>query len=170
MSISLSDVQNKTQKTRDFEDLRKLPFALREYYSQQKHRFDELYDRRTDTYLKRFRMIKYKLYDRQYGNPNADIANIYWNIFNEKSVQDLIDELLFDRKWFYHPVRKFDKWHTVSEYYYQQPDYYWLLLVFNRISDPFQALQDFNIIRVPFMEFLERLPYKTTFDFSGGKL
>ena len=161
----------RTKETRNFDDLRQLPVALREFYSSQKGKFDALYDnRQTSAFLQRFKTIKYSISDREYGSPNENICNIFFNIINDKEVQELIDQMTFDRQWVFHPVRAFDKWNTIAEQYYESEELYWIILVFNRITDPFTALTDFNIVRIPNIDFLYRMPYRTEFEFTGGSI
>jgi hypothetical protein len=168
MGISLSDIKNKTSESLDLDDLRQLPISIRDYFSRTKTKFDALYNNRsTDTYLQRFRSTKYPVQDRLYGSPNEEICNIYLNILNSKEVNDLIDDYIFNNKWVYHPVRKFDRWTTISRYYYSEDRYFWLLLMFNRIADPFQSLLNFNMIRVANQEIIQSIPYRDVFNFRG---
>jgi len=168
MSIANKSLK-RTKETRNFDDLRQLPVSLREFYSSKSGKFDRLYDnRRTSDFLQRFKTMKYPILDRDYGSPNGDMCNIFFNIICDREVQDLIDQMTFDRKWIYHPVRKFDMWHTISLKYYNTEDLFWIILTFNRITDPFTALTDFNIVRIPNIEFLYRMPYRTDFEFTGG--
>jgi len=110
----------KTEESRNYDDLRKLPLALREFYGFSKAQFDHLYDnRRTIDWLQRFKTVKYPVLDRDYGSPNENMCNIFFNIINDKEVQELIDRMTFDRQWFFHPIRKFDKWHTIAQKHYQ---------------------------------------------------
>lgn len=161
----------RTQETRNFDDLRQLPLSLRKFFSSKKGNFDKLYDnRKTSDWLQRFMVSKYPILDRDYGSPNEDICNIFFNVINDKETQDLIDQMTFDREWVFHPIRKFDKWNTISKYYYNDENLFWIIIVFNRIADPFTALTDFNIVRIPNISFLYRMPYRTEFDFNGGIL
>lgn len=167
-TLTIAALKNTTKNSRDIDDMRQYPLAIRQYLKNQKTKFDGLYDnRQTDTYLQRFRTCKYPVQDRQFGSPNEDICNIFLNIFHEKEVQKLIDDYTFERRWVYHPVRQFEKWHTVSNLYYNDEDYFWMLLIFNRIVDPFTALEDFNMIRVPNFSFLNDLPYNISFDYTS---
>lgn len=169
-NITLFDVRNKTSDARDIEEMRQFPLAIRDYLKNKKTNFDNLYDnRRTDEFLQRFKSCKYPIRDRSFGSPNEDICNIFLNIFNDKEVSKLIDQYTFDRKWIYHPVRKFEKWHTISKQYYNDESKFWLILIFNRIVDPFTALQDFNIVRIPEADFLQDIPYRVTFDYASAR-
>jgi hypothetical protein len=170
-TLTIAELKNTTKNSRDIDDMRQYPLAIRQYLKNQKTKMDGLYDnRQTDTFLQRFRTVKYPVQDRQFGSPNEDICNIYLNMFHEKEVQQLIDDYTFDRRWIYHPVRKFEKWHTISNLYYNGEEYFWVLLIFNRIVNPFTALQDFNMIRVPNFTFLYDLPYNISFDYTAVQI
>lgn len=159
--------QRQSEESRNFDEMKKLPPALRDYYSNQSNKFDKLYNNRpTDSFLQRFRTAKYNIKDRTYGGPNEDIANIFFNILNDKEVQELIDDMIFNRKWIFHPIRRFENWSTIANKFYNDENLYWLLIIFNRIVDPFKALLDFNMVRVPNIDFLHRMPYRIRFDYS----
>jgi len=168
--ITLTRLRNTTEEVRNFDELRQYPLAVREFLKNRKGAFDLLYsNRKTDTFLHRFKSVKYPVRDRDFGSPNADICNVFLNLLNDREIQEIIDEYTFNRQWIYHPVRKFEKWHTIASLYYGQGAYFWLILVFNRIVDPFKALEHFNIVRVPDFSFLQDLPYTITFDYSSAK-
>ena len=168
MTLTLSDLKNKTNSARNAEEMRQYPMAIREYFAAEKGRMDGLYsNRKTDAQLQRYRSIKYPIDDRAYGSPNGEICNIYLNLLSSREVNQLIEDMIFEREWVFHPVRPFETWATISLRYFSDPDYFWLILLFNRIDDPFSALQNFNMIRIPNYSFLQRLPYRIDFDFSN---
>jgi len=105
---------------------------------------------------------------RDYGSPNEDISNIFINIMNDKEVNSIIDRYTFERKWVYHPIRQFEKWQTISKIYYNNESYFWIPIVFNKIIDPFHGLTDFNIVRIPELQFLFDLPYLVRFSFLAA--
>lgn len=165
---TLSEIRNKTQQQRNWDELRQYPPAIRDYMSRDKGDFDPRYDnRKNDTFLQRFKGVKYPLLDRDFGSPNEDVCNIFQNLYNDKRINEMIDQYTFERKWVYHPVRPFEKWHNVSQTYYNNEAYFWVILLFNRIVDPFQALLDFNLVRVPNLEFIFGLPYTFYYDFAS---
>lgn len=167
----LDKIRNTTEQVRNIDELRQFPLAIREYLKNKKTPFDKLYsERTTDSFLQRFKTTKYPVVDRSFGSPNEDICNVFLNLLNNKEVNTLIDEYTFNRQWIYHPVRKFEKWHTIANLYYNDETKFWLLLVFNKIVDPFTALEDFNIIRVPEIEFLYDMPYSVRFDYTSVKV
>jgi hypothetical protein len=168
MALTLSDIKNKTKSARNAEEMRQYPMAIREYFASERGRMDGLYNNRpTDAQIQRYRSIKYPVDDRDYGSPNEEICNIYLNLLNTKEVNEIIDEMIFEREWVFHPIRPFETWTTISLRYYADPDMFWLILLFNRISDPFTALQNFNMIRIPNESFVQRIPYRIDFDFSN---
>ncbi len=166
---TLKQIQNKTTESRQYDQLKEYPLAIRKYLSGTSVKFDNpYYNRSTDAQLRFLSTIKYDMQDRDYGSNNEDIANIYLNMLNSKGVQELIDSYIFNRQWVYHPVRKFEKWNTLSHIYYNEQNYYWLILVFNRIVDPFQDLLNFNLVRIPNLTFLNDLPSSFVFRYTGG--
>jgi hypothetical protein len=126
--------------------------------------FDTLYtNRKSNTFLQRFMKVKLPIGDRDFGSPQEMMCNIYMNLTQDKSTNDLIDEYIFSRRWVYHPVRSFEKWHNISKQYYGNQEDYWAILVFNKISDPFTALEHLSMVRVPYDTFI--IDLKTRWDF-----
>lgn len=169
-NIDLSEIRNKSKKDRNYETLRELPISIRDYLSDLEFgEFDRIYeDRGLDTFMQRFRTIRYPIDDRDFGSPNEEVANLYYNLYNEQETEDLIDDFLDRREWVYHPVREFEDWRHIARLYYNNEDFFWAILVFNRITDPFQALKDFNAVRVPAQAFIFQLPIRKTFSYGGS--
>jgi len=166
---SISNIKNKTSESRLYDNLKEFPIALRQYLSNGKTQFDKtFFNRATDSQLRLFNTIKYNVTDREFGGNNIDITNIYLNLANSKEVQTLIDEYIFSKSWVFHPVRKFEKWNILSNIYYNTEDYYWIILLFNRIVDPFTDLLNFNIVRIPNISFLNDIPTPSSFKYVGG--
>lgn len=46
-------------------------------------------------------------------------------------------------------VKRNDTWDSIALYYYNNPTYYWILLSYNRVQDPFQEPTEGQIIKVP---------------------
>lgn len=167
--MNIEALKQSTSDSREYDNLRQLPLAIRQYRQKSYQKFDSYFDRRpTDTFLQRFFNTKYPITDREFGKPNSNFCNIFLSIMNSVEVQNIIDDMLYNREWVYHPVRVFEKWHTVSRLYYGSEEYFWLILIFNRIIDPFRALQDFSMVRIPNFIFLQRLPYRMSFDFTNA--
>lgn len=169
MSVNISTIKNTSQTSRVNDTLKKFPMAIRQYLSNGKTRFDKsFFNRSTNEFLRFFTTVKYDMDDRDYGSKNTEITNIYLNMLNSKEVNDLIDLYVFNKFWVYHPIRKFESWNTLSNIYYNDETYYWMILIFNKITDPFTALLNFNIIRIPQFSFLNDLPSEFAYRFTGG--
>jgi len=168
--MDLEILKLSTKDSREYDNLRQYPLAIRQFRQKSSMKFDKTYDyRSSDTFLQRFLLTKYPIGDRDFGSPNGDICNVFLNIMNQPEVNALITSMLENREWIYHPVRPFEKWHNLSKYYYNNESYFWLILLFNRIIDPFRALQDFNMVRIPNFDFLQRLPFRFEFDFGQAE-
>jgi phage pi2 protein 07 len=169
MPVKLSDIKNKTKVSRQYDTLKEFPMSMRQYLSSGAARFDKKYfNRGTADQLRFMFSARYNVDDRDFGGTNLEIANIYLNMLNSPEVNKLIEIYLFNKFWVFHPVRKFEKWNTLSNIYYNDENYYWMILVFNRIVDPFKDLLDFNIVRIPNFSFLNDLPTEFTYRFTGG--
>ena len=170
-NITLSKLKNSTEESRQWDEMRQYPPALRKFFAQSKAKFDRNYDnRKTNQWIQRTLSTKYPIQDRTYGSPNEDICNIFYNLYNDKEINQIIEDYTFERRWIYHPVRSFEKWTDIARNYYRDDGLFWLILVFNRITDPFQALLDFNIVRIPNIDFLQELPYSYTYDFTSAQI
>jgi hypothetical protein len=168
--MDIKNVLNKSRVTFENEILRQLPLALREFASPNDNKFDQNYDNRSlDEFLSYSSSVKYPIQDTNYGSPNVVLCNIFLNQFNSSNVDDIIEDYIENKLWVYHPVRSFEKWHNISELYYNVQRYFWVLLIFNRITDPFQSLRDLNIIRVPYVSFISQLKNRFNFNFSNSQ-
>jgi len=161
--MNIKQIKNTTKEYRDLEDLRQLPLSIRKD-KENKGKFDTYYNNRpVDSFLQRFTKVKLPIGDRVFGSPQEDICNIYMNLTSDKRTQDLIDDLLFSRSWIYHPVREFEKWHNIANYYYNDSSLFWTLLLFNRINNPFTSLNNFSMIRIPSISFVDNLKHRWDF-------
>jgi hypothetical protein len=167
--MDIEYLKNTTEESRTFDSLRQLPISIRRFIQSNSRAFDaDFNNRASDTMLSLFTRVKYPITDRTFGSPNADICNIFLNMFNQPEINELIEDMVFNREWIFHPVRPFEKWHNLSKRYYGNESYFWLILLFNRVTDPFRDLQDFNIVRIPNFTFLGRLPSRMEFDYSNA--
>lgn len=165
--MNLEDLKNSTKDSREFDNLKQYPLALRRYYQKSSAQYDKSFDNRsTDTFLQRFMVTRYPISDRQFGAAYAEICNIFLNNTKLEEIDRVIEDMLSNREWIYHPVRSFEKWHNLSKMYYNNESYFWLILLFNRINDPFRALQDFNMVRIPNFSFLYRIPISIEFQYD----
>ena len=168
--MDLQTLKQSTSDSREYDNLRQYPLAIRQFRQKSSAKFDKPYSyRASDTFLQKFMLVKYPVTDRDFGSPNTDFCNIFLNIMNQQETNDIINDMLETREWVYHPVRVFEKWHTLSKLYYDNESYFWLILLFNRIIDPFRSLQDFNIVRIPNFNLLQRLPSGFTFQFDQAE-
>lgn len=168
--MNLESLKTSTVDSREYDNLRQLPLSIRNIRQKTAMRFDQTYNyRATDTFLQRFILSKYPIGDRDFGSRNGNICNIFLNIFNQPETNVLINDMLANREWVYHPVRKFEKWHNISKQYYGNEAYFWLILIFNRIVDPFRALLDFTMVRIPNFIFLQRLEYQFDFKYEQAE-
>lgn len=165
--MNLEMFKKSTKESREYDNLRQYPISIRKYRQDSSYKFDRPYSYRpTDSFLQSFSITKYPISDRNFGGPNIDICNIFLNIFNQPEVNQIIESKIDRREWIYHPVRSFEKWDTLSKTYYNDGSYFWLILLFNRISDPFRSLQDLSIVRIPNFDFLQELPSEIRFRFE----
>jgi hypothetical protein len=168
--MDLTTFKQSTKDSREYDNLRQYPLAIRQFRQNPSMKFDRPFDyRSTDTFLQRFLLTKYPIGDRDFGSPNGDLCNIFLNIMNQKEMNDVIIEMIENREWVYHPVRVFEKWHTLAKLYYDNEAYFWLILLFNRIIDPFRSLQDFSMVRIPNFNFLQRIPYRFDFEYDQAE-
>jgi len=159
--MNINKIKNTTKEYRDIEDLRQLPLAIRQDKETSNAQFDTLYDnRKINDYIQRFMKVKVPISDREFGSPQEQICNIYMNLTSDKSTNDLIDEYTFNRQWTYHPVKSFEMWNHISKLHYGEERLYWVILLFNKIHDPFTALSNFNMVRIPELSFATNLKYR----------
>jgi len=162
--MNINKIKNTTKDFRDIEDLRQLPISIRFDLNEEKGEFDTFYKtRNVEDYLQRFMKVKVPISDREFGSPQEEICNIYMNLYKDKEINKIIETFLKRRKWIYHPVRKFEKWNTISKKYYNTQNDYWVLLLFNKILDPFTSLENLNMIRIPNIDIIPSL--KVRWDF-----
>lgn len=166
---TISKIKNKTATSRRNDTLKEFPISIRQYLTSGVTKFDKkFFNRGTADQLRFFNTVKYDVSDREFGGNNLEITNIYLNMLNSKETNEVIDQYLFNKFWVFHPVRKFEKWNTLSKMYYNDETNYWLILLFNKIVDPFQDLLNFNMVRIPNLSLLNDLPTDFTYRFTGG--
>ena len=171
-NFNTNSVRNRSSEDRSNEYLRKLPFAIRRYYKRNStiNGPDEIYENReTDSFLQKFETVTYPVSDSTFGSPNERIANIYFNHLTDKPLQSLIKNYLDEKRWIYHPIRDFEDWRDIAHRFYGDEELFWGIIVFNNITDPFQALKDLNVIRIPEESFIYRIQYRYYFNYSGAK-
>ena len=158
---------NISQYTRNLNFAREYPVALREYIASSDGRFDsEVEDRYRFQYLHLFNYVKYDIKDREFGGRNMELCNIFYNRTKDKEIEDLIEDMLYKNEWVYYPVKSHDSWASIAKKFYNDMDYYWVPIVFNKIVDPFKALEDFNMIRIPYWRFTQQIPTRWKFKYN----
>ena len=168
--MNLQTLKNSTVESREFDNLRQYPLAIRQFRQKASMKFDRNFDyRSSESFLQKFIITKYPITDRDFGSPNGDLCNIFLNIMNQEEVNKIIEDMITNREWVYHPVRTFEKWNTLSKLYYNNESYFWVILLFNRVIDPFSPLQNFNMVRIPNFDFIQRLPFRIEFDYSQAE-
>lgn len=167
--MNLETLKTSTKESREYNNLRQYPLAIRKFRQDPSMKFDSPYAYRpSDSFLQSFFITKYPISDRDFGGPNSNFCNIFLNLLNQPEVDQLIEDKIESKEWIYHPVRSFEKWNTLSKMYYNDESYFWMILLFNRITDPFRSLQDLSIVRIPNFDFLQQLPtnLNITFDYA----
>jgi hypothetical protein len=168
--MDLEALKQSTKESREYDNLRQYPLSIRQFRQKSSMEFDSTFDyRSTDTFLQRFLLTKYPIGDRTFGSPNGNICNLFLNLFNQPEVDVIRNDMLLNREWVYHPVRPFEKWNNISKLYYDNESYFWLILLFNKIIDPFAALKDLSMVKIPNFTFLQRLPYRFEFEYDQAE-
>lgn len=74
----------------------------------------------------------------------------YYNSKDGKYVYGLLSQLSGDTPYVAHSVGQSDTLDSLALKYYGRPDYYWVIAMFNGISDPFERLYGrFASVKVP---------------------
>lgn len=84
-------------------------------------------------------------------------ANIpyYYNTLDDKYMYGLCQQLSEDSEYSIHTLKPNDTPDSLALYYYGRPDYYWAILDFNRIQDPYIDLYNkFKTIKIPSISYI----------------
>lgn len=73
----------------------------------------------------------------------------YYHSVDNKYIYGMSAQLRDDTMYIYHKVRQGDTPDSLSLAYYNNPTYYWVILDFNRIQDPFADLPVGELIKIP---------------------
>lgn len=159
--------KNISRGSKNINFLREYPVALREYISTSEDHFDEeVRFRNRDQYLHLFNYVKYDINDRDFGGRNMNMCNIFYNRSKDDMIDELIEDMLYKKQWIFYPVKTHDSWANISLKFYNDVEYYWVPIVFNKIIDPFKALEEFNMIRIPHRRFIEHIPTRWKFRYD----
>lgn len=74
----------------------------------------------------------------------------YYNIKDQKYIYGLSKQFDTDTSYVAHKVKQKDTLDSLSNYYYNRPDLYWVIAKYNNINDCFINLyENFKIIKIP---------------------
>lgn len=73
----------------------------------------------------------------------------YYNRLDEKYIYGITSQLKKDVNFVSYKVKQGDTPDSISLYYYNSPLYYWAILNFNDINDPYAELKEGTILRIP---------------------
>lgn len=73
----------------------------------------------------------------------------YYNVQDEKYIYGVTSQLNQSTSYVAHKAVKGDTFDSLSLYYYNSPLYFWVIMDFNHIQDPFQDIQEGQILRIP---------------------
>jgi len=171
MSTSLRNVKNKTDNTRKTEDLYEYPHSIRLFLADNRYpKFDKKYTNRSPRdYMAFLNYIPYNIDDREYSSKHEEFCNIYYNYLNDKSVDEYIEAYIEEGQFWVHPYRKFERYDTIAYRYYGQDQDWWVIPLFNKVSDLFEASLNFNVLRIPYLGFIEKLGSTPLYNWTGGE-
>ena len=73
----------------------------------------------------------------------------YYNRIDNRYIYGLTAQLKKDVNFVSYVVKQGDTPDTISLYYYNSPLYYWVILAFNDINDPYAEIKEGRILRIP---------------------
>ena len=162
----LSNIKT-TQVTDRLEVLRQYPISMRKFLSTSASEFDKtIRNRGPDAFLHMGEYVKYNIQDRKFGGRNMDIWNVFLNHTKLEEMEGFIEEMIWRKEWVFYPTKAHDNWPNISYKFYNNESYWPHIVIFNRIVDPFKALEDINMIRIPYFKFIQTFPKVYNFDFS----
>ena len=77
------------------------------------------------------------------------VVPYYYNYNDSKYESGTAYQLSEDSSYVLHVVKVGDTYDSLAMYYYNNPIYYWAILDFNRIQDPFSTLKQGQLIKIP---------------------
>lgn len=165
------NITNNTKESLQLEELYEYPHSIREFLSSRGYpKFDKKNPHRNKRdWLKQLMIIPYDIQDREYGGRKMDVSNLYLTFIDQPYIDNLIKAFIEDGEYQVHPYKKFERWDLISKHYYGNVHDWWVIPLFNKISDPFDATLDFNILRIPFAGFVNRIEHSFFYNFRGGE-
>ena len=99
------------------------------------------------------------LKDKQTRNEDAlsryNQLPFYYNVIDDKYMYGLAKHLSEGTQYTTHNVQQYDTPESLAQYYYGRPDYYWIILDFNRILNPFINLyKSMSTIKIPSLSYI----------------
>lgn len=79
----------------------------------------------------------------------------YYNRLDEKYIYGLTSQLKKDTNFVSYVVQQGDTPDSISLKFYNSPLYYWAILDFNEINDPYIVLKEGTILRIPTFNTIE---------------
>lgn len=73
----------------------------------------------------------------------------YYNYSDKKEMSGTGFQLEDDTAYVLHKVKQGDSYDSIALQYYNNPTYYWIILDFNRILDPFHEPEVGDLLKVP---------------------
>ena len=93
------------------------------------------------------------LTDKQYKNYDyiSRYANVpyYFNTLDKKYIYGTAYQLSDDNSYVLHKVLEGETFDSLSLTYYNSPLYYWVIMDFNQLQDPFQELNEGQELKIP---------------------
>lgn len=88
----------------------------------------------------------YKNYDyiSRYNN-----VPYYYNTLDEKYIYSTAYQMSADNTYLIHKVKRGDTFDSLSLTYYNSPLYFWVIMDFNQIQDPFYDLEVNTELKIP---------------------
>ena len=73
----------------------------------------------------------------------------YYNIEDKKFIQGVTGYLDENNSYLIHKVKQGDTFDSLALQYYNSPLYYWVIMDFNHLQDPFQSLKINSELKIP---------------------
>ena len=101
-----------------------------------------------------------KLKNKRYGNftYTSRYTGIpyYYDSVAQKDIYGLIKPMLKKSAWVAHKLKPEDTLDSLALNYYNNPTYWWIIALFNKINDPFiQLSKYFDVIKIPSISSIE---------------
>lgn len=78
----------------------------------------------------------------------------YYNTIDSREIYGTTAQLNLNVPYIEYLVSNGDTWDSIALQYYNSPSYYWVLLDFNRLNDPFVEPKVGQVIKIPTLNIL----------------